>query len=65
MSAFQLKWVDPSQAKTIEEFHKQYTEQYGRAMAFQEVYNMLESAPDVARNIAEQIKSPDRDYAIG
>lgn len=65
MAAFNNKWPDPSQAKTVEEFHKQYSEQYGRAMAYQEIFNMLEQADKMARNIAEQINNPKKDYGLG
>lgn len=63
-SAFQNLWPDPAESKTPEEFHKQYSEQWGRAMAYKDLYNLLESSGKVAQNIAEQIKNPDKDYGI-
>jgi hypothetical protein len=61
---FQNKWLDPAQFNSLEEFHKAYSEAWGRAQAYKEIYNMLESAGKVAQNMAEQIKSPQKDYAI-
>lgn len=34
-------------------------------MAFKELFNLIENADTVARNIAEQIKNPARDYSLG
>lgn len=63
--AFQNKWPDPSKAMTYEEFHKQYAEQYGRAMAYQEITTLLENAGTLAKNLAEQMKNPTKDYSYG
>lgn len=58
-------WPDPAEAKSVEEFHKQYTEHYGRAMAFKEIFSMLETADEMARNLAKQkAKTKDKSYAI-
>lgn len=62
--AFQNKWPDPTQAKTPEEFHKQYTEAYGRSMAYMEIFNLLANAGSVAQNLSKQLKNPDRNYEI-
>ncbi len=63
--AFQNLWPDPTESKTYEEFYKQYTEQRGRAMAYKEIYNLLENAEVLTRNLAEQIKNPNKDYSLG
>lgn len=42
--AFSNKWIDPSQFKTLGEFHKSYTENFGKATAFQEIIDLLDSA---------------------
>ena len=63
--AFNNKWPDPTKAVSVEEFHKQYSEQYGRAMAYRELYNILENADIISRNVAEQIKNPTKNYGIG
>jgi len=34
-------------------------------MAYQEIFNMLEQADKMARNIAEQINNPKKDYGLG
>ena len=34
-------------------------------MAFKELFNLLENADTAARNLAEQIKSPIKDYSLG
>lgn len=38
---------------------------YGKAMAFKELYTILESADITAQNLAQQIKNPQKDYALG
>lgn len=63
--AFSNLWPDPSRAHSFEEFFKQYSEQYGRAIAYKEIYNMLESAETMVVNLSEQIKKPKKDYVIG
>lgn len=71
--AFQNKWLDPNSLDkegkplfpTMEAFHKAYSEEWGQAKAFKEVYNILENAEVMARNLAEQIKSPTKDYSLG
>jgi len=62
--AFQNKWPDPTQAKGTKEFHKQYTEQYGRAMAYKELFNMIEGGESMAKTMAEQIASPKKTYGM-
>lgn len=34
-------------------------------MAYKEIYNFLETADKMARNLALQIKNPEKDYALG
>jgi len=62
--AFNNKWPDPTQAKTPEEFHKQYTEQYGKAMAYKELYNLIESSGSVSRTLTSQIKNKKKGYGL-
>lgn len=61
---FQNKWLDPAQFKTLEEFHKAYSEAYGRAQAYKEIFNFIASSGKVAQNIADQIKNPEKSYGI-
>lgn len=42
-----------------------YSAAYGKAKAFQELYDMFESADAMSQNIAKQIKNPDKNYEIG
>lgn len=62
--AFNNKWPDPVEAKDAVEFHKQYVEQWARAMAYRDIYNLLASAGKQAEAIAKQIKNPTKDYGI-
>lgn len=34
-------------------------------MAYKEIFNLLETADEMSRNIAEQIKNPTKDYSYG
>lgn len=34
-------------------------------MAYRELYNMLEQADTMAKNLANQIDNPDKDYSLG
>ena len=63
--AFLNKWPDPSQFSTSDEFHKKYTEDFGKAMAFKDLYNAIEGAEAMAQATAKQLKSPDKDYSLG
>ena len=63
--AFHNKWVDPASAETSEQFFKQYTEAYGRANAYKEIFTMLDQAGEMAINLAKQANNPDRDYGLG
>lgn len=51
--------------KTYEAFHKAYTEEYGRAIAYQEMMVMLDNAGAMATNIAKQINNPSKDFSLG
>ena len=71
-NAFHNSWMDPNQLDkngrplfpTHEAFHKAYTEQYGRAVAYKELYNMLDGAGAVLENVAKQINNPDKNYEL-
>lgn len=65
VEAFSHKWPDPSLSKTYEEFHKQYSEQYGRAIAYKEVFELIETAETQAFNLAERMKDPEKDFSLG
>lgn len=70
--AFNNKWPQPDQLDsdkkplftTYESFHKAYTEQYGKAMAFKEIFTMIESADDMSRNLAEQMSGKKKTYGF-
>lgn len=62
--AFTNIWPDPTKASSYEEFHKQYSEQYGRAMAYKEIFSMLEGAGRVLENLTKQVNDPDKNYAL-
>jgi hypothetical protein len=62
--AFKNKWPDPSQSKSTKEFHKQYTEQYGKAMAFRELFNMIEGAEKLANNLTQEMAKPKSSYGL-
>lgn len=64
MEAFHNKWPDPSQSQDLAQFHKQYSEQYGRAMAFKEIYNMIETAEKASVELAKQMALPKKDYGL-
>ncbi len=38
---------------------------WGKAMAFQELFNLIENSDTLAINLAEQIKNPAKDYSYG
>lgn len=63
--AFQNLWPAPSESKTYEEFHKQYVEQWGRAMAYKELFNLLENAEALVNQLTKQLKDPTKDYSLG
>lgn len=52
--AFNNLWPDPAESETVEGFFKQYTEQYGRAMAYKEIFNILSNASAVVINLSKQ-----------
>jgi hypothetical protein len=70
--AFLNKWLNPSELDvngqpkfpTEREFHKAYSEAYGKAMAFKELYALIENADELARNAAEQITKPKKNYEL-
>lgn len=70
--AFYNTWMNPSELNTNgdpkfpdeKSFHKAYSEQYFRAIAYKELFNMLSSAASVVENYAKQIKSPEKNYEI-
>ena len=62
-SAVKNKWLDPSEFKSLEEFHKAYSESFGRASAFRELMMILDNAGTMARNISEQMSKPKKNYA--
>ena len=64
MEAFNNLWPDPTQAKSAEEFHKQYSEAWGKAMAYKELYNLLNSSEAMVEALSKQIKNPDKDFSI-
>lgn len=49
--------------RTTKEFHKAYTESYGKAMAYKELYNAIENAGAKALALSEQINNPKK-YGI-
>ena len=61
--AFYNSWMNPSELNedgtpkfaSLEAFHKAYTEQYGRAIAYKELFNMLSNAGSVLENLTKQI----------
>jgi hypothetical protein len=55
--AFNNKWLDPASSTNYQDFHKQYTELYGRAMAYQELYNTLENSKAMVVKVSEQVNS--------
>ena len=71
-AAFQNTWMNPNELTdsgepkfpNYESFHKAYTEQYGRAIAYKELYNMLSGAGAVLENLTKQINNPEKNYAI-
>ena len=63
LEAAQLnKWLDPNQLDkqgqplfpTVKEFHKVYTEAYGRAKAFEELQIMIDGSQKILENLSEQ-----------
>jgi len=54
------KWPDPVQ----ENFSKIYRVEYGRALAFKEIQNILETAEAMIINLTKQINDPDKNYEI-
>ena len=64
MEAFNNLWPDPTQAKSAEEFHKQYSEAWGKAMAYKELFNLLNSAEKMVEALSKQIKNPEKDFTI-
>lgn len=62
--AFTIKWLDPSQATNLQEFHKQYSEIYGRAMAYKEIYDWIETAEKTLIARVTQFDNAKKGYGI-
>lgn len=63
MAAFNNKWLNPEDFKSFEEFHKAYTEERGRALAYQEIFNLLEGAEQRITDIRKQLDTLKRDVS--
>lgn len=61
---FQNKWLDPAQFKTLKEFHKAYSESFGRAMAYKEIADKLDKAKATYQEIKKKIDSPTKSYEL-
>ena len=48
------KWLDPADFKTLEHFHKAYSESFGRAKAYQEIMDMIDNAHHRIDDIKKQ-----------
>lgn len=70
--AFYNSWLNPNELDkegrplfpTQEAFHKAYTEQYGRAIAYKELFNLLAGAGSVLENLSKQINNPEKNYEL-
>lgn len=60
----QNKWLDPAQFKTVEEFHKAYSESWGRAKAFTELLNWFDNSEPMITQITKQLTEPERAKGI-
>jgi len=58
--AFHNKWPDPAQ----EDFDRKYIIEFSRAKAYEEIYNMLEMAEEMIKNLTKQMKDPQKNYEI-
>lgn len=58
--ALHNKWPDPAQ----EDFDKKYIIEYSRAMAYKEIYDIMETAEAMIKNLTKQIKDPQKNYEI-
>jgi hypothetical protein len=58
--ALHNKWPDPSQ----EDFDRKYIIEFSRAKAYEEIYNMLEMAEEMIKNLSKQIKDPQKNYEL-
>ena len=71
--AFNNRWIDPNQVDengqplfdTYEAFHKAYTEMRGKAVAYQEITNMIDGASAMVEQISKAIEDPSADYGLG
>lgn len=71
-SAFQNNWMKPDELdkegrplfSTYEAFHKAYSEQYGRATAYKELFLMFENAESMIQNLTKQLALPEKSYGI-
>lgn len=59
-SAFLNKWPDPAQ----ENFDRKYIIEYSRAMAYKEIFNLIEGAEKMAQVTAKQLKEPEKNYGL-
>ena len=60
LSAFSNLWPDPAQP----DFDRKYIIQYSKAMAFKEVYDLLETAKGRIEAIREKMAEPKKNYEI-
>ena len=53
INAQQNKWLEPEKFKTLDQFHKAYSEVYGRAKAFGEIQTMIDGASAMLKSLAD------------
>ena len=59
------KWLDPLAYKTKEEFFDAYTHMHARAVAYQEVVDIVDRSAQKIEDIKKQIVLPEKPYGIG
>jgi hypothetical protein len=58
--ALNNKWPDPAQ----QDFDKKYIIEYSRAKAYEEIFNLMELAEGMIKNLRKQMDEPERNYEI-
>lgn len=50
------KWLDPTKYNNNEDFIRAYNQMHARAMAYGEIINLIEEAPNMVETVKKQIE---------
>lgn len=58
------KWLDPTKYPSNEEFIRAYDAMYGRAIAYQEIIDLIDSSESRIEEIKRQLEITEKSYGI-